>query len=148
MPSLISRAIIWVGTFTSIQWHEDPAVPDGGQDYPAKVLHEPHRNIRVWLQDGSNDQENPLYGSWPLANIAMANALKSRGYDFGLTFGEGNHGASQGVSEFPGEMIWLWRGYDPSLTTQTYTQDPDEAKRPPFRVSITNREQSPLDRTR
>jgi len=148
MPGLFSRTIVWIGTFTSLQWHDDPAIPDGGQDYPAKVLHEPHRNIRVWLQDGANDQENPVYGSWPLANIAMANALKERGYDFGFTFGEGNHSGSQGASEFPGEMTWLWRDYNPALTTQTYTQDPEEAKRPPFRVSITNREQSPLERTK
>jgi enterochelin esterase family protein len=145
-PDLFSRAIVWIGTFTSLQWHDDPNVPDGGQDYPAKVLHEAHRNIRVWLQDGFNDQENPIYGSWPLANIAMANALKAKGYDFGFTFGEGNHSGSQGTSEFPGEMAWLWRDYDAKLTTQIYTQDPAEAAKPPFRVSITNREQTPLDR--
>jgi hypothetical protein len=37
----------------------DLKVADGGQDYPEKILREDHRNIRVWLQDGSNDQENP-----------------------------------------------------------------------------------------
>jgi enterochelin esterase family protein len=146
MPDLFSRVISWIGSFSSLQWHEDPDVPDGGVDYPAKIFHETHRNIRVWLQDGSNDQENPVYGSWPLDNLAMANALKLKGYDFGFTFGLGNHSNSQGASEFPAEMTWLWRDYDPALTTQTYTQDPEEAKRPPFRVTITNREQSPLER--
>ena len=33
-PADFSRVISWIGSFTSIQWHEDPAVPDGGQDYP------------------------------------------------------------------------------------------------------------------
>ena len=70
----------------SIQWKEDPAVPDGGQDYPDKVLREAHRNIRVWLQDGSNDIEGQ-YGSWPLANLRMANALKLKEYDFHFSFG-------------------------------------------------------------
>jgi len=148
MPDQFSRVIVWIGSFVSLQWRDDPAVADGGQDYPAKVLHEPHRNIRVWLQDGSNDQENPVYGSWPLVNIALANALKKKEYDFGFSFGEGNHSGSNGASEFPGEMTWLWRDYNPALTSQTYTQDPDEEKRPPFRVSIMNREQSPLDRSK
>jgi enterochelin esterase-like enzyme len=140
MPDEFSRVITWIGSFTSIQWHEDPAIPDGGQDYPEKVLREPHRNIRVWVQDGANDQENDRYGSWPLANIRMANALKLKSYDSHFSFGVGAHSAVEGAAEFPQEMIWLWRDYDPTQTTQTYTQDPTESTRPPFRVSITNRD--------
>jgi enterochelin esterase-like enzyme len=139
-PDQFSRVITWIGSFTSIQWHEDPAVPDGGQDYPDKVLREPHRNIRVWIEDGNNDQENDRYGSWPLANLRMANALKLKSYDFRFSFGVGPHSPAEGAAEFPEEMTWLWRDYDPTLTTQTYTQDPAEATRPPYRVSITNRE--------
>ncbi len=138
-PDQFSRVITWIGSFTSIQWHEDPAVPDGGQDYPEKVLHEPHRNLRVWVEDGSNDMENDRYGSWPLANLRMANALKLKSYDFRFSFGVGPHSAAEGGAEFPAEMTWLWRDYDPSRTEQAYTQDPAEATRPPFRVSITNR---------
>ena len=65
MPDEFSRVISWIGSFTSIQWKEDPNNPDGGQDYPEKVLREPKRNIRVWLQDGSADMEQERYGSWP-----------------------------------------------------------------------------------
>ncbi|HEY0758463.1 MAG TPA: alpha/beta hydrolase-fold protein [Acidisarcina sp.] len=140
MPGQFSRVISWIGTFTSIQWREDPSVPDGGQDYPEKVLREPHRNLRVWLEDGNNDQENPRYGSWPLANLRMANALKLKGYDFRFSFGTGPHSPVHGASEFPEEMTWLWRDYNPAQTDQTYAQDPAEAAKPPFRVSITNRE--------
>ncbi len=145
-PGQFSRVISWIGSFTSLQWHDDASVPEGGQDYAVKILHEPHRNIRVWLQDGSNDMENRTYGTWPLGNIMVANALKLKGYDFGFTFGMGNHSSSQGAAEFPAEMVWLWRDYNPALTSQIYMQDADEAKKPPFRVSITNREQTPLDR--
>lgn len=140
IPDEFSRVISWIGSFTAIQWHEDAAVPDGGQDYPEKILRETHRNIRVWLQDGNNDQENPRYGSWPLANIRMANALKLKGYDFHLRFGQGPHSPVEGGAEFPDEMIWLWRDYDPARTSENYAQDPAEAAKPPFRVSITNRE--------
>ncbi len=76
MPDQFSRVISWIGSFSGIQWKEDPAVPDGGQDYPDKVLREDRRNIRVWLQDGSNDIEGK-YGSWPLANVRLANAPSS-----------------------------------------------------------------------
>lgn len=143
MPDYFSRVITWIGSFTAIQWHEDPNVPDGGQDYPEKILREPHRNIRVWIEDGANDQENPRYGSWPMANIRMANALKLAGYDFHFSFGVGPHSAKEGGAEFPEEMIWLWRGYDAAKTGESFEQDAGEKDRPPFRVSITNREAKP-----
>ena len=143
MPDQFSRVISWIGSFTSIQWHEDPNVPDGGQDFPEKVLREPHRNLRVWIQDGANDQENPKYGSWPLANIRMANALKLAGYDSHFSFGVGPHSQKEGAAEFPQELAWLWRGYDPAKTTETFVQDPAEAKLPPFRVGVVNRDAKP-----
>jgi len=138
MPDQFSRVISWIGSFTSIQWKEDPNVPDGGQDYPEKVLREPKRNLRVWLQDGSEDMEI-RYGSWPLANIRMANALKSKEYDFHFSFGRGTHNSGQGAAEFPAEMIWLWRDYDPGQTEQNYEMESSEKSKPPFRVAITNR---------
>ncbi len=139
-PQEFSRVLSWIGSFTSIQWHEDPAVADGGQDYPEKILREDHRNLRVWLQDGSNDQENPKYGSWPLANLRMANALKLKGYDFHFSFGVGPHSSGEGGAEFAQSLEWLWRGYDPQRTADTYTQDAVETTRPPFRVGIVNRQ--------
>jgi enterochelin esterase-like enzyme len=140
MPDQFSRVISWIGSFTSIQWKEDPAVPDGGQDFPEKVLHEPHRNLRVWLQDGSEDLELDKYGSWALANIRLANALKMKGYDFHFSFGKGTHNSGQGAAEFPEEMVWLWRDYDFNKTSYTYEMEPAEKSKPLFRVSITNRE--------
>jgi enterochelin esterase family protein len=139
MPGEFSRVISWVGSFTSIQWKEDPTIADGGQDYPEKVLREAKRNIRVWLQDGTADQENDRYGSWPLANIRLANALKLKGYDFHFSLGEGTHSSSHAAAEFPEEMIWLWRDYDASKTDQTYEMEPSEKSQPLFRVSVTNR---------
>jgi len=138
MPDQFSRVISWIGSFASIQWKEDPKIPDGGQDYPEKVLREPKRNIRVWLQDGSNDLENK-WGSWPLANLAMANALKQKEYDFHFSFGKGSHNSGHGAAEFPEEMIWLWRDYDPAKTSQAYEMDPAEKGKPLFRVQVVSR---------
>jgi enterochelin esterase-like enzyme len=140
MPDQFSRVISWIGSFSGIQWKEDPAVPDGGQDYPDKVLREERRNIRVWLQDGSNDIEGK-YGSWPLANLRLANALKFKGYDFHLSFGTGTHNTGHGAAEFPEELIWLWRDYDAAKTVQTYEIESSEKVTSQFRVTIANREE-------
>jgi len=140
MPDLFSRVLTWIGSFTSIQWKETPGVADGGQDYPEKVLREPHRNLRVWLQDGSDDMEWNQYGSWPLANVRMANALKLKGYDFHFSFGKGGHNSAHGEAQFPEEMTWLWRDYDPAKTEQAYEMEPAEKAKPSFRVQIFNRD--------
>jgi len=140
MPDQFGRVISWIGSFASIQWREDPNVPDGGQDFPDKVLHEAKRNIRVWLQDGSEDLELERYSSWPLANLRLANALKLKDYDFHFSFGHGTHNSGHGAAEFPAEMIWLWRDYDPAKTAQTYEIEPSEKVKPIFRVSVTNRD--------
>jgi enterochelin esterase-like enzyme len=139
MPEQFSRVHSWIGSFTAIQWEERPEVREGGQNYPEKVLRETHRNVRIWLQDGANDQENDRYGSWPLANIRMANALKEKGYDFHFNFGNGTHNPGQGEAEFPESLTWLWRGYDPAKTEQTYEMEPEEKAKPVFRVGIVNR---------
>jgi enterochelin esterase-like enzyme len=139
MPDQFSRVISWIGSFSSIQWKEDPTNPDGGQDFPDKILREPHRNIRVWLQDGSNDLDL-RYGNWPFANLRMANALKAKEYDFHFSFGKGTHNSAHGAAEFPAEMIWLWRDYDPAKTSQTFEFDPVEKSKPVFRVAVTNRD--------
>ncbi|HEV1994545.1 MAG TPA: alpha/beta hydrolase-fold protein [Candidatus Acidoferrum sp.] len=140
MPDQFSRVISWIGSFTSIQWREDPNAQDGGQDYPEKVLRESKHNIRVWVQDGSEDIESDRYGSWPLANLRLANALKFKDYDFHFSFGKGTHNSAQGAAEFPAEMIWLWREYDPAKTAQTYEMEPSEKAKPLFRVSVANRD--------
>jgi len=139
MPDQFARVISWIGSFSAIQWKEDPAVLDGGQDYPDKILREPKRNIRVWLQDGSEDLDL-RYGDWPLANLRVANALKAKEYDFHFSFGKGTHNSGHGAAEFPAEMIWLWRDYDPAKTEQTFEIEPSEKAKPVFRVSVTNRD--------
>jgi enterochelin esterase family protein len=138
MPDQFSRVQSWIGSFTAIQWQERPDVIAGGQDFPDMVLRGPKRNIRMWSQDGANDQEKER-GSWPLDNIRMANALKLSGYDFHFNFGKGTHNPSQGEAEMPDSMAWLWRGYDPSKTDQAYEQDATEKAKPVFRVAIVNR---------
>jgi len=135
-PDQFSRVLSRIGSFTSIQWH--PGELDGGNVFPFKIRKEEKRNIRVWLQDGSEDLENQ-FGSWPLQNLQMANSLKIRDYDFHLSFGNGTHNGAHGNSELPQELLWLWRDYDPAKTEQTYTMEESEKKLPFFRVRPYNR---------
>jgi enterochelin esterase-like enzyme len=137
MPDLFSRVLSHVGTYTSIQW--TPGKIEGGEILPFRVRKDPKRNLRVWLQDGSEDLEN-THGSWPLQNIQMANSLKMRGYDFHLTFGPGPHSGAHAGAQMPESLLWLWRDYDPAKTEQVYEQDPGELEKPYFRVRIYNRD--------
>ncbi|HEV2445906.1 MAG TPA: alpha/beta hydrolase-fold protein, partial [Candidatus Sulfopaludibacter sp.] len=138
MPDKFSRVHSAVGSFTSIQWRPQENL-DGGNVYPFKVRKEPKRNIRVWMSDGSDDLENN-FGSWPMQNIQMANSLKLREYDFHFRFGTAAHGSAQASLDLPESLAWLWRGYDPMLTSQEYKMDPAEKEKPFFRVTIANRD--------
>ena len=46
----------------------------------------------------------------------------------------------QGGSELPESVAWIWRGYDPNKTQDTYPMDEAEKAKPVFRVHIFNRE--------
>jgi enterochelin esterase-like enzyme len=129
-PDQFSRVLSWIGSYGDIQ---------GGHEYPFKVRKEEKRNIRVWLQDGSEDLE-VVFGSWPLQNIQMANSLKMREYDFHFSFGQGGHDSLHGSAELPQSLAWLWRGYDPAKTEQAYEMEEAEKSQPYFRVRIANRE--------
>ena len=135
-PEEFSRVLSTIGSFTSIQWH--PGQIDGGNVYPNKVRKEAKRNIRVYLQDGSEDLEND-HGSWPLQNIQLANSLKLKGYDFHLQFGNGSHNGADANSQLPLSLSWLWRDYDPAKTEQIYEQEASEKAKPLFRVHIYTR---------
>lgn len=68
---------------------------------------------------------------WPLQNLEMANSLKTRGYDFHLSFGPGTHHSADGSAEFPQSFLWLM-------------QEAEKAK-PMFRVQIYNRDHGPAN---
>ena len=78
-------------------------------------------------------------GSWPLANIQVAQALKTRLYDFHFRYGVATHSSAQGAMDLPESLSWLWRGYDPEKTAEAYEQEEVERGKPIFRVRIANR---------
>ena len=150
-PEAFGRVLSRIGSFTALQWRrgqanperrhglDDPAdVLDGGHSFPFLVRARDRKNIRIWLEDGSNDLENSA-GSWPLQNIQLANSLKMKEYDFYLSFGNHQHSTEHGDAELPKAMTWLWRGYDPAKTSQAFAIDAEEKTKPYFRVGIVNR---------
>ena len=98
-PDLFSKVLSHVGSFTNIR---------GGDVYPGLIRKTPRKNIRVFLQDGSNDLDNAA-GNWPLANQQMAAALKFAKYDYRFVYGGGGHNGKHGGAILPESLRWLWR---------------------------------------
>ncbi|HEY7514341.1 MAG TPA: hypothetical protein VIC87_07680, partial [Vicinamibacteria bacterium] len=98
-----------IGSFTNIR---------GGHAYPSMIRANAKRPIRVFLQDGSNDLDNP-FGNWWLANQEMAAALKFRGYDYRFEGGDGGHTHKHGGSILPDSLRWLWRGQSSGAAGKT-----------------------------
>lgn len=69
--------------------------------------------IRIFIQDGSNDNRQPDNPArdWFLQNQAMVAALKEKGYDMTHVFGEGGHSDNHGGAILPDILRWLWRDY-------------------------------------
>ena len=137
-PDRFSRVLSHIGSYAALQW-KPAAQLDGGYIVPYKVGREEKKNLRVWLSDGADDNEGRS-GSWPLSNIALANALKAREYDFHFRFGTSMHAIAQGAMDLPESLAWLWRDYDPTKTSQAYAMEESERRKPLFRVTITNRD--------
>ncbi len=103
-PNEFRKVISLIGSFTNIR---------GGHVYPELVRNTERKPIRVYLQDGVNDNrnaENPQR-DWFLQNQLMASALKEKGYDMTYTLGQGGHSDNHGGALLPDILRWMWRDY-------------------------------------
>ena len=102
-PDQFRKVVSFIGSFVNLR---------GGHIYPSLIRKTEPKPIRVFLQDGSNDQD--IYaGSWFIGNQDMAAALKFAGYDYQFVIGDGGHSGKHGTAIFPEAMRWLWRDYKP-----------------------------------
>jgi sugar lactone lactonase YvrE len=101
-PDQFSRVYSVIGTFVSMR---------GGHEYPALIRKTDPKPMRVFLEDGSTDAWNPLFGSWFDANLNMESALTFAGYDVAHAWGNHGHDGRPGQLIFPDVMRWLWRDY-------------------------------------
>ena len=100
-PDAFTRVFSVVGTYVSLR---------GGDRYPGLIRKYEPKPIRIFLQDGSND--NNIYGGdWWMANQTLQRALEWSGYDVKHAWGEGGHNGKHGTAIFPDVQRWLWRDW-------------------------------------
>jgi enterochelin esterase family protein len=102
-PDAFRKVVSSIGSFTNIK---------GGHVYPELVRTSEWKPIRVFLQDGLNDNRNRNpERNWVIANFKMAAALEEKDYDYKFVLGEGGHSGNHAGTIFPDIMRWLWRDY-------------------------------------
>jgi enterochelin esterase family protein len=109
-PDQFRKVISTIGSFTDIR---------GGHVYPDLVRDTERKPIRIFLQDGLNDNRglrrdtneyNPKR-DWHAQNRKMVSALTEKGYDVNFCWGIGTHSNKQGGAMMPEMLRWLWRDY-------------------------------------
>jgi gluconolactonase len=109
-PDQFTRVYSVIGTFVAMR---------GGHEYPALIRKTEPKPIRIFLEDGSTDAWNPLFGSWYDANLNMESALRFAGYDVAHAWGKHGHDGRPGQVIFPDVMRWLWRDYPAPVASGT-----------------------------
>jgi enterochelin esterase-like enzyme len=133
-PDQFRKVISTIGSFTNIR---------GGHVYPDLIRTNEAKPIRIFLQDGLNDNRgvgrrgggyNPTR-DWHAQNIKMVEALTAKKYDVNYTWGIGTHSGKQGGAIMPEMLRWLWRDYprvdDPKDSSERGVFLPAEPKPAP-----------------
>lgn len=97
-PDYFHKVVSHVGSFTNIR---------GGHVYPSLIRSWAKRDIKVFLQSGTNDL-NLTFGNWWLSNLQMESALEFRSYDYKFVGGTGGHNGKHGGAILPETLEWLW----------------------------------------
>jgi enterochelin esterase-like enzyme len=132
-PDEFRKVITIVGSFTSIR---------GEYIYPELVAAAEKKPIRIFMQDGRNDNRRPgnPTGDWFLQNVRLMNALTQKGYEVNYAWGMNNHGQKMGGAIFPDMMRWLWRD-------QPVSTDPNDTVERAFRAPAVQTTNSPAAAT-
>jgi len=126
-PNEFRKVLSLIGSFTNIR---------GGHAYADIVRKSERKPIRIFMQDGRNDNRgvrrdgtgeyDPLR-DWFLQNVRLKDALVEKGYDLNYQWGIGRHSQKHGGSIFPDMMRWLWRD-------QPVSTDPKDTVERSFRT--------------
>jgi gluconolactonase len=100
-PGAFSRVFSAIGTYVDLR---------GGMRYSTLIRKYEPKPIRIFLQDGANDN-NRYGGDWWMANQAMERALVFAGYEVQHAWGDGGHTGKQATMVFPDAMRWLWKDW-------------------------------------
>ena len=93
----------------------------GGDRYPVLVRKTEPKPIRVFLQDGENDQwmGGPEVGDWWMSNQTLDRALEFAGYEHRHVWGTGPHSGKHATAIFPDAMRFLWKDWPQPLEPRT-----------------------------
>ncbi len=100
-PDAFQRVFSAIGTYVGLR---------GGNVYPTLVRKVEPKPIRVFLEDGSADQ-NIYGGDWWMANLELERSLTFAGYEVNHAWGDGGHNAKHATEIFPDAMRWLWKDW-------------------------------------
>ena len=125
-PDTFRKVLSMIGSFTNIR---------GGHAYADIVRNSEKKPLRVYLQDGRNDNRGVRRDGydetwdWFLQNNRLMRALSDKGYDLNYTWGIGRHGQKQAGAIMPDMMRWLWRDHpvstDPNdLVERAFNEPP------------------------
>ena len=107
-PNHFRKVLSIVGSFVNLR---------GGDAYPDIVEKSEKKPIRIFLQDGRNDNRGQGRGGydqrrdWFFQNVRLMKALTAKGYDVNYAWGMNTHGQRMGGPMLPDMMRWLWRDH-------------------------------------
>ena len=130
-PNEFRKVLSIVGSFTNLR---------GGHAYSGIVRKSDKKPIRIFLQDGRNDNRGLRDGKydetrdWFLQNVRLMQALTEKGYDVNYSWGIGRHGQKQGGAMLPEMMRWLWRDHPVSVDVndnveRSFNKPPDKIQK-------------------
>jgi enterochelin esterase family protein len=124
-PDHFRKVLSLIGSFTNIR---------GGHAYADIVRKSEKKPIRIFLQDGRNDNRGVRQGKydetwdWFLQNVRLKDALTEKGYEVNYTWGIGRHSQKAAANIMPEMMRWLWRDHpvstDPNNTVERSFNEP------------------------
>jgi gluconolactonase len=100
-PDAFRRVFSCVGTYVGLR---------GGNNYPTLIRKYEPKPIRIFLEDGTEDQ-NIFAGDWWMANQEMERAFRFAGYEVNHSWSEGGHNDRHAREIFPEAMRWVWKDW-------------------------------------
>ncbi len=106
-PDAFTRVFSGIGTYVGLR---------GGQNYSTLLRKYEPKPIRIYMEDGSNDQ-NIYAGDWWMANQAMQRSFAFMGYEHEFKWGDGPHNNNHATQLFPEGMKYLWKDWPAPVKT-------------------------------
>jgi enterochelin esterase-like enzyme len=110
-PNDFRKVLSIVGSFVNLG-------DRNGDTYPEIVRSSERKPLRVFLQDGRNDNRgvgrDGAYDQrrdWFVQNVRLMKALTEKGYDVNYAWGMNTHGQRMGGPILPEMLRWLWRDH-------------------------------------